>query len=97
MKPYEEWALWLENNRNERHLGNDTLSDGTRISTVFMGLDLSFLEYWPPVLWETMIFGGPHDQYQERYTSKEAAIKGHEKALRIARGEENITQEEENS
>jgi DNA-binding LacI/PurR family transcriptional regulator len=32
---------------------------------------------------ETMIFGGEHDQYQERYTSYEDAVKGHQIALNL--------------
>lgn len=30
----------------------------------------------------------PHDQYQDRYTSHAAAVAGHAKAVRIAKGEE---------
>jgi len=30
-----------------------------------------------------MIFGGEHDQYQERYTSYEDALKGHQTALNL--------------
>jgi hypothetical protein len=30
-----------------------------------------------------MIFGGEHDQYQERYTSYEDAVEGHQKAVDI--------------
>jgi hypothetical protein len=33
-----------------------------KISTVFLGLDHSFTPDGPPKLWETMVFGGPHDQ-----------------------------------
>lgn len=100
-KPVEaslaELTLWLQCGAKGRQVGDDILSDGTRISTVFLWIDHAFRKFGSPVLWETMIFGGPHDQYQERYTSREDAIKGHEKALRIARGEENTTQKEENS
>jgi hypothetical protein len=30
-----------------------------------------------------MIFGGEHDQYQERYTSYEDALEGHKIALNL--------------
>jgi hypothetical protein len=30
-----------------------------------------------------MIFGGENDQYQERYTSYEDALEGHQKALTL--------------
>lgn len=61
----------------------DTERDGVRVSTVFLGLDHSF-GAGPPVLWETMIFGGDHDEYQERYTSYEDAVEGHARACAIA-------------
>src|ERR1700733_5289480 len=60
----------------------DILPDGTRVSTVFTGIDYCS----PPRLWETMIFGGAHDQYQDRYSSSEDALAGHEKALALASG-----------
>jgi len=33
-----------------------------------------------------MIFGGEHDQFQERYRSYDEAEKGHEKAVRLILG-----------
>jgi hypothetical protein len=36
---------------------------------------------WQPL---TMIFGGPHDKYQERYTSFAAAVEGHNQAVELA-------------
>jgi hypothetical protein len=76
--------------------GDDDKPD-VSVSTVFLGLDHSFASYQPsegvwetfneggykPVLWETMIFGGSHDQYQERYTSYADAVAGHEKAVQL--------------
>src|SRR5678816_2897059 len=37
-----------------------------KVSTVFLGLDHSFSSEGPPILFETMIFGGPLDGYQRR-------------------------------
>jgi hypothetical protein len=78
------WAAWYET--AERHIGNDFLPGGIQISTVFLGLDhsFSFLEESPPVLWETMIFGGEEDGYQERYCTKEEALEGHKIAVMLA-------------
>jgi len=56
--------------------------DTVFVSTVFLGLNHSWNSEIP-VLWETMIFGGEHDQYQERYTSHKDALEGHEKALNL--------------
>ena len=77
-----KWAKWFET--TERHILCDKLPNGVKVSTVFLGLDHNWSNGSLPVLWETMIFGGPHDQYQERYTLKSEAIKGHIHALRLA-------------
>lgn len=54
------------------------------ISTVFLGLD-NGLSYSKPLLWETMIIGGKHNMYRERYTSYENAVKGHEEAIELVK------------
>ena len=78
------WARWLEG--SSRVLEKTHSEDGSiEVSTVFLGLDHGF-GGGPPVLWETMIFGGEHDQYQERYTSKSDALKGHQKAVDLMGG-----------
>jgi hypothetical protein len=81
-----EWAKWIEGG-GSRRVAEDFVGD-VRVSTVFLGLDHSFVD-GPPVLWETMIFGGPHDEYQERYTSREAALAGHTAAVALARSAQN--------
>ena len=63
-----------------------TAVDDANVSTVFLGLDHGDRMGGAPILWETMIFGGPQDGYQRRYTSRAAALKGHERAVRMARG-----------
>lgn len=85
-KPCEdllEWGRWMQ--KAERHIGDDHVGE-VHVSTVFLGLDHSFGD-GPPILWETMIFGGEHDQYQERYTTREVALAGHAKALAMVKGE----------
>lgn len=75
------WARWMEAHRDRKRVAYDTLTSGTRISTVFLGLDHNYSGEGPPVLWETMIFGGPHDDDQWRYTSLEEARQGHRDAV----------------
>ena len=72
----------------ERRRVRETLigDDGVFVSTVFLGLDHAFGGA-TPVLYETMIFGGQHDEYQRRYTTKDDAIAGHEEAVRLATAE----------
>lgn len=72
------WGKWYD--EHDRHVGADQFGP-VRVSTVFLGLDHKFsIDAGPPVLWETMIFGGPHDQYQERYRSRTDALSGHARA-----------------
>jgi hypothetical protein len=52
-------------NPDARRVALDEIN-GSRISTVFLGLDHRFDEKGPPILFETMVFGGPLDQEQER-------------------------------
>lgn len=90
VKPHSvlEWATWFET--AERKLCVDTFTQSgetVRVSTVFLAIDHNFQQAGEPLLWETMIFGGPLDLFQWRYTSRELALKGHEYALKVARGE----------
>ena len=50
--------------------------DEVTVSTVFLGHDMRYDE-GEPILWETMVFGGPDDQEYQRYSSKEDALTGH--------------------
>lgn len=60
----------------DRQVGNTKIGNIT-ISTVFLGLDHNV--DGTPILWETMIFG-LNEEYQERYTSYDDAVKGHQRA-----------------
>src|SRR6266852_1234578 len=79
-----EWVRWLET--AERKVAHDQISPDVRVSTVFLGLDHSF-DQGPPLLFETMIFGGKHSYFQERYTTWEQAEEGHKRAVKLASGE----------
>lgn len=80
---FETWARWFQ--VTDRKLAEDRVDGGrVRVSTVFLGIDHQMMPGGPPVLWETMIFGGPHDDYQERYATREAAGEGHARALALA-------------
>lgn len=77
------WGRWFKT--AERRIMCDKLPNGTRVSTIFLGLDHSF-GGGSPILYETMVFGGAHDGYQERYTTKEEALLGHKRAVELALG-----------
>ena len=59
--------------------------DGVNVSTVFLGLDHSF-GGGAPMLFETMIFGGEHDQYQKRCSTWEQAEAMHAEAVALVKG-----------
>ena len=76
------WAKYFET--ENRHIGNDSIGR-TRVSTVFLGIDYNFSPKGKPLLFETMIFGGKHDQYQERYSTYKEAKEGHKRALKLVK------------
>lgn len=80
------WAEWFESS-GARRVAFTQVSDEVKVSTVFLGLDHNFGMQGPPVLWETMIFGGKHDTEMWRYSSKEDALVGHDFAVHVARGD----------
>lgn len=59
----EKWAQWLALG-SHRRVAEDFVGK-SRVSTVFLGLNHQFGD-GPPLLWETMVFGGPLDREQER-------------------------------
>jgi hypothetical protein len=59
--------------------------DGVEVSTVWIGLDQGFWREGPPLIFETMIFGGDHDGQQWRYPNEVAALAGHDQAVALAR------------
>ncbi len=58
------WARWMENFQNRR-VADERIGD-SRISTVFLSLDHNWSGVGPPVLWETMVFGGKLNEEQDR-------------------------------
>jgi len=87
-----EWASWFETN-TDRHIAKTSIDvprwkfwlgkllrvkkwQPVLVSTVFLGLDHSFGE-GPPLLFETMVFGGLLDQEMNRYFTWDEAEKGH--------------------
>lgn len=84
------WSKCFEINEARRVASTE--KDGITVSTVFLGVDHNWGE-GPPVLFETMIFGGPENEYQERYCTWEEAEEGHKRAVELAFGAEVTTEE----
>lgn len=56
------------------------------VSTVWLGLNHRFNE-GPPLIFETMVFGGPMDQECNRYSTETEALAGHAHMVAVVRGE----------
>ncbi len=73
-----------------RRVAETLLEEGgchVRVSTVFLALDHQHTPGGPPLLFETMIFGGEHDMWQDRYSTWVEAQEGHARAVLVAKGE----------
>lgn len=85
-KPVKEndlfkWGEWMQT--ADRHVAKTKADDDVEVSTVFLGLDHNFWGEGPPILFETMIFGGEHDGWMDRYATWEEAELGHLAAVRM--------------
>ena len=78
------WARFFEN--LAARIVAKTLIGDVEISTVFLGLDHQ-LDDGPPLLFESMIFGGKHDQWVERCSTWRQAEAQHEKACALVRSD----------
>lgn len=74
----EAFAKAFEDTKSRR-IGETTVGDAD-VSTIWLGLNHQF-GHGPPLIFETMIFGGPHDDYCERYSTKEQARAGHQRIV----------------
>jgi len=90
-KPVEvslwEWSKWYEDFKNRRVAQDSVMSDHGEIwvSTVFLGIDHNYHTVGLPVLFETLISGGRHDQHISRYRTWDESESGHKVCVRLAR------------
>jgi len=78
-----EWCELFEDHERRR-VARTEIADDVHVSTVWLGLNHQWGD-GPPLIYETMIFGGPHDSEMWRYPSWEAALAGHDQAVALAR------------
>lgn len=76
-----KWGKSLEGNRRVRF----TKTRGIQVSTVFLGLDHQFGD-GPPLLFETMVFGGALNQEMNRYSTWDEAVNGHKAMVKRIKG-----------
>lgn len=83
VRDLNEWAEWAADQEYGLHVALNEIGD-SHVSTVFLG-------FWhgmggPPCLFETMIFGGAHDGYQQRSSTWKEAEQVHRSAIARVRG-----------
>jgi hypothetical protein len=77
---------WSRRFKLKNRIVAQTYVGDVHVSTVFIGLDHSWGD-GPPLLFETMIFGGPHDGYQKRCSTWQEAEGMHSQAMKLAKRE----------
>lgn len=83
-----DMMTWARKGSSPEKIISKTVKGDVVVSTVWLGIDHNFGLGGPPIIFETMIFGGPFDQEQWRYSTLEQAQVGHLDACRIAFGDE---------
>ena len=75
----EKWAALFED-FGYRQVARTVTTKGKIISTIWLGLDHNFSQKGPPLIFETMVFGGEGDFDDldcDRYATEEEALAGH--------------------
>lgn len=80
----EQWAKWIETNNSKRIVAKTRVNTGVEVSTIFLGLDHQFGD-GPPLLFETLVFGGQYDQEQWRWSTRTQAISEHDQIVMAVR------------
>ena len=82
-KDISQWDLLYS--ISKRFIEQTSKGDVT-VSTIFLMFDHNFSNDGPPILWETMVFGGKHSGNTTRYTSAKDAKLGHKIACQLVWG-----------
>lgn len=69
------WEYWWAH--ADRRVAFDDCGPLGEASTVFLGCDHQWATGGPPLLYETMVFGGPLDGETRRYPTRAEAAAGH--------------------
>lgn len=78
-----KWAAWFEDPLQLEAIVMVQYVGEARVSTVFLGLNANMFSKGPPMLWETMVFGGPLNGEMTRCAgSREQAMAMHEEMIK---------------
>lgn len=80
-----EWGKWFgQTYKDGTHWIANSKLRGMTISTIFLGIDHGF-SLGPPILFETMIFGGYYNDYQERCCTYDQAMAQHVRVVQLVK------------
>lgn len=86
---FDEWVEWsrvawepLDGGVGLRRVDRTVIDGDCFVSTVFLSLDHNFTFRGPPILFETLVFGGEHDGLMQRYSTWDEAALGHKEVVR---------------
>lgn len=80
-----EWGE-LQNDKDYVRVARTYLNNDVFVSTVWLGVDHSFMNLDTPIIFETMVFGGKYDDYTKRYSTEQEALEGHKTVVDIVCG-----------
>lgn len=81
----EAWSALLADPTYQR-VALTRVDDDVEVSTVWLGLNHRFIGEGPPLIFETLVFGGPLDGHMDRYPNEVAALAGHDQMVAECRG-----------
>ena len=69
------WARWFAS--ADRHVAHTPLAPGVEVRTLFLGLNHEWRAAQPPLLFASLVCGGPRDGAQRHYSTWAEAEQGH--------------------
>jgi hypothetical protein len=82
----EDWLRWIEH--RDTQVEKTQINDDVFVSTIFLTINHRHAGDGPPIVFETMVFGGKLDGVQKRYCTVEDARKGHWDTVELAKYQE---------
>lgn len=74
----DAWGLAFT---RDRTVARTIVREPVTVSTVWLGIDHNFSGDGPPLIFETMVFGGGNDGAQYRYATEAEALAGHARVV----------------
>lgn len=78
---FDKWLKWSVTNNDKHRVDYTVIENDEYVSTVFLGFDHQYGK-GPPLLFETMVFGGKYNEYQWRHSTWEQAETCHNRVVK---------------